>query len=162
VGNELGSYELTYELGKVRCNRGHSVFQIFGEILTVVSNLDDLVCECLQVTFVLFQDFGTHGDFGGLSYLLGDFLWNDFKELFVSEILDVGPHTNKHYGLRVGHVIGDDLGKFGEVPRVPFFESHCVVVELLIEVFKKGHGLNNHSIDFVAAERELVAGDGVS
>lgn len=47
------------------------------------------------------------------------------------------------------------------MPSVPFFESHGVVIELLVKILKKGYCLNNHCVDFIGRESEGVSADTV-
>jgi hypothetical protein len=47
------------------------------------------------------------------------------------------------------------------VPSVPFLNTHSVGVELLVEVIQKANGLDNHGVNFVGRELELVTGERV-
>jgi hypothetical protein len=42
------------------------------------------------------------------------------------------------------------------VPSIPFLDTHSVGVELLVEVIQKANGLDNHGVNFVGGELELV------
>lgn len=48
------------------------------------------------------------------------------------------------------------LGEFWEVPAVPFLDSHSVGVELLVKDIERCNGLDNHGIDLVGREAQLV------
>jgi hypothetical protein len=43
------------------------------------------------------------------------------------------------------------------VKKLPFSGPHDVVVQLLVEVVEEGDGLNDHGVDLVGAELQLVA-----
>jgi hypothetical protein len=47
------------------------------------------------------------------------------------------------------------------VPSVPFLHTHSVGVELLVQVVKKSDSLDNHGVDLVGGELELVTGERV-
>ena len=64
--------------------------------------------------------------------------------------------TNCADGLGVGNIVDNDLAHLGEVPAVPLLDTHGVRVELLVKVVEKGDGLDNHGVDLVGAELELV------
>jgi hypothetical protein len=69
--------------------------------------------------------------------------------------------THRLDDLGVGLVLGDDLAHLGEVPSVPLLNPHRVDVDLLVQVVKESDRLNDHSVDLVGRELELVAGEGV-
>ena len=110
---------------------------------------------------VLLHDLSSHRDLSGFTDLGGDFLRADFMELIVSEGLDGSSHSDEVNKLGVHDVIGGDLGQLGEMPSVPFLQSHGVVVKLFVKIFEEGDGLNNHSVNLIGRERELVTGHGM-
>lgn len=57
----------------------------------------------------------------------------------------------------VDEVIRDDLGELGEVPSVPLLQSHDVVVDFLIKVIQQAHCLDDHDIDLLSGELQLVS-----
>jgi len=77
--------------------------------------------------------------------------------LIVSEVFDSSSHTDKVACLGIDDVISSDLLELGEMPSVPFLQSHGVVVKLFVKIFKEGDSLDNHSVDLVRREGKLVA-----
>ena len=61
-------------------------------------------------------------------------------------------------GTNVSHVVSDDLSKLGKVPAEPLLATHDVIVQLLVEIVEKRHGLDDHRVYFVRAELQLVTG----
>ena len=47
------------------------------------------------------------------------------------------------------------------MPAVPFLDTHGVGVELLVEHIERCDGLDNHGIDLVGREAQLVSRQGV-
>ena len=97
----------------------------------------------------------------------------------VREELGVGgvvlrTHMADDFG--VGDVVRDNLGHFGEIPTVPFLQarkirrartnrekiyaylhSHGVNVDFFVEIVKESDSLNDHCVDLVRGELELVS-----
>jgi hypothetical protein len=48
------------------------------------------------------------------------------------------------------------------MPSIPFFQSHGVIVDFLVEFIEQGDGLDDHDIDFFSGELEFVPGKAVS
>lgn len=48
------------------------------------------------------------------------------------------------------------------MPSVPFFQSHCVVVDFLVKIVKKGNSLDDHDIHLLSRELELISRETVS
>lgn len=157
VRDQLGTDELTNELGEVGSDGGHTVLEVLGKVSTVVGDGNDLTGESLEMAFIISSDLSTHGDFGGLANLVGDFLGANCLEFLLGEVLHVGPHANENDRLGVDDIISDDLRELGEMPRVPLLQTHGVVVELFVEVLKKRNSLNDHSVDLIRGEGELIA-----
>lgn len=159
MGDETGSDEFSDHLGEVWGDGLHSVLEILGEGFTVGGEIDDLGGEGLDVGLILVVDLSSHGDLGGLLDLLLEFLGEDSGEIGGGGVVS---HSDGADGLGVDKVVGDDLGDFWEVPSVPFSESHHVVVEFLVEVIEEGDGLDDHGIDLLDGELELITGESVS
>ena len=66
--------------------------------------------------------------------------------------------THKFNNFSECQVVGDDLAEFWKVPAIPLPATHHVVVQFLVEVVQETDRLNDHGVDFVGAEFELVAG----
>ena len=78
VRNKLGTDQLSDQLSKIGSYSGHTILEIFCKILTVVSNLNNLVSKCFKMVFVFLQNLSTHRDFCSVSY----FLCNLFRDNF--------------------------------------------------------------------------------
>lgn len=53
------------------------------------------------------------------------------------------------------------LGEFWEVPAVPFLDAHGVGVQLLVEHIERCDGLDDHGVDLVGREAQLVSRQGM-
>lgn len=162
MSDELGGNQLADEHREVGSNGAHAVLEVLSEVRTVIANLDDGLGERLNVHFIVWQDLRTHTDFGGLLNLLGEVFRHDFLELLKRKILDVRTHTNEDDSLSVSTIVRDDLAELREVPRVPFAQSHCIIVQLLVEVLEQADSLNDHSVDLLRRERQFIAGNAMS
>jgi len=49
--------------------------------------------------------------------------------------------TNSLDGSGVLEVISDNLAELGEMPSVPFLQSHHVIIDFLVQIVQKGDGL---------------------
>jgi hypothetical protein len=127
--------------------------------LHVLGEVNDLLSQRAGGLEILVGDLSTHTDLSsGLDGSL-DLLRQDSGEI---GILGVCAETHLEHDARVGEVVVQDLGKLGEVPSVPLLDAHGVGVELLVEDVKAGNALDDHGVDLVGRELELVAGERVS
>ena len=53
------------------------------------------------------------------------------------------------------------VAHLGEVPPVPFLNPHRVSVDLLVQLVQQADSLDDHGVDLIGGELELVAGEGV-
>ena len=59
-------------------------------------------------------------------------------------------------------VIRDDLDQFGEMPRVPFLDSHGEQVQVLFDLFKEGDGLDDVLVLSGDVSSDLRSGERVT
>lgn len=64
--------------------------------------------------------------------------------------------------LGVDDVISCNFSQLREVPSVPLLQSHGIVVELFVKIFEEGDSLDDHSVDLIRGEGELITGHGMS
>ncbi|CRK24753.1 hypothetical protein BN1708_003876 [Verticillium longisporum] len=158
VGDQAGTDEGADEGRQVGGKSAHASLEVRGQLSTVLRVRDDLAGEELDVLEIVGRDFGTHANLSsGLDRGL-ELLREDVGKVGVSEVL---AHADKVDETGVGKVVVEDLGQLREVPAVPLLGSHGVNVELLVEIIEKLDGLDDHGIDLVGGELELVARDGV-
>ena len=118
----------------------------------MVTHFNALLGQVLDVLLIFLGNFGTHGNFSGIFNITFDFFSQNIGEIFG---LELGLDTHLQDGLGIEEVVLNDLGQLGEVPAVPFFEAHHVVVELFVEVVEERYSLDNHSVHFLGREFEF-------
>ncbi|KAI6768706.1 hypothetical protein HG531_010895 [Fusarium graminearum] len=158
VGDEASTNEVTDKSSQVGSDGTHAALEVRRELGSVVGVNDDLVSQELDVLKILLSNLGTHADLS--SSLQGDLnlLGKDLRKVAVG---NVGAHANSENDASVGQVVVKNLGHLGEVPSVPLLGSHGVNVELLVEVVKELDSLDDHGVDLIGRELELVARHGV-
>lgn len=149
MADEACTDELANEGGEVGCNGIHAIAEVFGELSAIGGDGDDLVAEGVYVVDVRVGYFCTHGNFGGG-------LDSGFK-VFGQDGGEgsrgcVSSETHETDDLGVCHVVDNYFCEFGEVPAVPFLDTHGVDVDFLVEIVKEGNRLDNHGVDFVGRE----------
>lgn len=124
----------------------------------MLGEVDDLLSESAGGLQVLLGDLGTHTDLSGSLHGGLDLLRQDARQIGV---LGVCAEAHLEDNLGVGKVVVQDLGELGEVPAVPFLDAHGVCVQLLVEDIETGNGLDDHGVDLLGRELELVTGERV-
>jgi hypothetical protein len=158
VSDETGTDELTNKRSQVGCESLHTRRQVCAEVLTVLGKVDNLLGESAGSLQILLRDLSTHGNLSsGLDGSL-NLLGQDARQIGV---LGVCAEAHLEDDLGVGKVVVQDLGKLGEVPAVPLLHAHGICVELLVEDIETGNGLDDHGVDLLGRELELVAGERV-
>lgn len=158
VGNKTGTNEVTDKGSQVGCDGVHAGSEVAGKLGAVVVEANDLLGESLDVLQILGADLSTHGAIGSSLDGTLDLLGEDLSKI---SGLPVGAHTHLQNELGVGNVVVEDLSQLGEVPSVPFLDTHSVGVQLLVKIIEKTNGLDDHSVDLVGGELELVTGERV-
>jgi hypothetical protein len=158
VGNEAGTDKLTNECSQIGGESLHTGREVCAEVLTVLGKVNDLLSESACSLEILLGNLGTHGNLsGGLD---GSFnlLGQDTGQI---SVLGVCAESHLQDDLGVGEVVVQDPGKLGEVPSVPLLHAHGVCVELLVENVETGDRLDDHGVDLIGRELELVTGERV-
>lgn len=154
VGNETSTDKSADELGHVGSNGAHAVLEVVRKLLAVDGVVDDALSEVLDVLEILLGNLSTHGNIGGgldgSLNLVG-------KNLGQIGGGGVRAHAHGDNDASIRKVVGKDLGQLGEVPAVPFLDTHGVGVELLVKLVEERDGVNDHDIDLLGGELELVA-----
>lgn len=65
---------------------------------------------------------------------------------------------DQNHALDIGFVVGDYLGKFGEVPGVPFLDTHAEEVEVFLHLGYEGCGLEDVFVLLFDVFGDSVAG----
>lgn len=155
VGDETGAYELANKRSQIRCEGLHAVGEVVAQVLAVFGEVNNLLSQGAGCLEVFISNLGPHTDlcsgFDGSFDLLGQ----DGRQISVAGIC-AESHFEDNFG--VGEVVVENLGKLGEVPAVPLLDAHGIGVELLVEDVEAGNALDDHGIDLVGGELELVAG----
>lgn len=156
MGDQLGPNQFPDQNSQIGADCVHPILQVFLETGSVLIELNDLVSQLQKELLVFFTDFRAHGDLCGLFDFLFDFLCQQATQVLIGCLV---PHPDllDHFG--VSQVVRDDLGQLWEVVAVPLTKSHHVVVDLLVEILQKGNSLDDHRVDFVARDLQLVAGE---
>ena len=158
VSDETGTDKLTNERSQIGCESLHTRRQVCAEVLTVLGKVNDLLSKSAGSLQILLRDLGTHGNLSsGLDGSL-NLLGQDARQIGV---LGVCAEAHLEDDLGVGKVVVQDLGKLGEVPSVPLLHAHGICVELLVEDIETGNGLDDHGVDLLGGELELVTGERV-
>ena len=158
VGDKAGTDELTNKRSQVGRKSLHTGGEVRAKVLTVLSKIDNLLGESAGGLKILVRDLSTHGNLSGGLHGSLDLLRQDTRKI---GILRVCAETHLENDLGVCEVVVQDPSKLGEVPSVPFLDAHCVCVELLVEDIETGNGLDDHGVDLIGRELELVTGERV-
>ena len=121
----------------------HSVLEILRKIGSVVSEFQNLIAKSNDVFLVSLTDFSSHRDFSSILYIFLDVFRNNAREINFDSFVSL-PHSFNNFS--VDKVVRHYFGELGEVPAIPFFEPHCIVIDLFIEVIKERNSLDNHDI----------------
>lgn len=98
---------------------------------------------------IFIENLSSHGNLSCFFHFSGNFFWHNFLKLLVRETLYIGSHSNQLDCLGVDNIVCEYPGKLWEMPRVPLFESHGIVIQFLVKILKKGDCLDNHSVHLV-------------
>ncbi|KAI6756257.1 hypothetical protein HG530_011993 [Fusarium avenaceum] len=158
MGDETSTDQGSDKSSQVRSDGAHTALEVRGKLGSVVRVDNNLVSQKLDVLKILIGDLSTHADLGGSLDLNLDLLGEDLREIGVG---DVGSHANSQNDASVSQVVVENLGHFGEVPSVPLLGSHSVNVKLLVKIVEELDSLNDHRVDLVGRELELVTRHGV-
>lgn len=164
VGDKTGSDDLTDESGKVRGDNAHLGDQVRVERLAVLGELDNTLGERDDVLHVSLGDLLTHAVLGGINDVLGNTLivldesGNVVQALVVQVVLVLDEQSE----LGVTLVVGDNLDELGEVPGVPFADTHGESVDGLVKLVENGDGLDDVVVVTLDGELYLSAGVGVT
>ena len=153
VGDETGTDKLANKSSQVGCKSLHTGRQVCAKVLTMLGEVNDLLGKSAGGLQILLRDLGTHTDLSGSLDSGLNLLRQNAGQI---SILGVCAETHLENDLGVREVVVQDLGKLGEVPSVPFLHAHGVCVELLVENVETGNGLDDHGVDLVGGELELV------
>lgn len=154
VGNQAGTDQRTDNSSHVGGNGLHAGVQVAGQLGAVVGVHNNVLSKQGDVLEILAGNLATHADLGGGLDGSLNLLGQDLGQVRVGEVL---AHTGGQDDLGVGDVVVEDLGQLGEMPAVPLLDAHHEDVELLVEVVEQGHGVDDHDVDLVGRELELVA-----
>ena len=155
VGDQTSTNQVTNQGRQVRCNRVHTRGQVASKLLTVFSEADNLLGQGLDVLQIILADLSTHGSVSGVPDSTLDLFGENLGEI---GRFPVGTHAHLQNEPRVGNVVVKNLGQFREMPAVPLLHTHGVCVQFFVQVVQEGNGLDNHSIDLVRRELQLVSG----
>jgi hypothetical protein len=144
-------------------------FQGFGDVckllarlsrqvgaLRVLSKVNNLLGESTRSLKILIGDLGTHTDLGSRLNRRLNLLRQNTREISLTRVCS---EAHLQHNLGVCEVVVQNLGKLGEVPSVPLLHSHGICVELLVEDIETGDTLNDHGVNLVGRELELVSGE---
>lgn len=162
VGDQTSTNDLTNKGSKVGGDHAHLGNQVLVERLAVLGQADNALGERDNVLHVGLGNLLTHAVLSSVDDALGDTLivlhkGSNVVQLLVVQALLV---LNEQGNLGVALVVGDDLVEFGEVPGVPFPDSHGESVDGLVELVEDSNGLDD--VVVIALNGELNLGARVS
>jgi hypothetical protein len=161
VGDQTGSNDFANQGSEVRSNDAHLGDEVGVERLAVVGELVNTLGERDDILHVGLGNLLTHAVLGGINHALGNTLiilneGGEVVQALVSKGLLI---LDEESDLGIALVVGDNLDELGEVPRVPFANSHGESVDSLVKLVQDGDGLDN--VVVVTLDRELHLGTGV-
>lgn len=159
--NELGSNGLANKAGQVRSNHLHSSLEVSLDFSSEFEHSEGLGAKILQALDVELTDLLSHRVVGSLD--------DSFSELSVSNDLlnflqgssGSGSIADQGNKLDKDVIIRDNLGKLGEMPRIPLLDSHGEGVDILIQKFQQTDGLDDRLILSVDVQGNFVSGEGM-
>jgi len=164
VGNQTGTDHLSNKSSKVGSDNAHLGYQVLVERLAVLGQADNAAGESSDVLHVGFGDLLTHAVLGSINDVLSNTLvildegGQIMQFLIVQGLLVLHEKGN----LGVALVFRDDLVQLGEVPRVPFANTHGESVDGLVKLIKDSNGLDDVVVVTLDGELDLGAGVGVT
>lgn len=164
VGDETSTDGLTDEGGKVRCDNTHLSDKVGGERLAVLDEGDGALSEKHDVLHVGLRDVLTHRDLGGLDNGTSGavVVLNKLGELVQAVVRERSLVADEERASSELLVVGDDLDELGEVPRVPFTDSHGESVDGLVQVVQSSNGLDDVVVVLLDGELHLASAVGVA
>lgn len=124
----------------------------------ILGKVNDLLGERTGSLEILVSDLSTHTDLGSSLDSRFNLLGQNSRKIGFAGIC---AESHLEHDLGVRKVVVEDLGELGKVPSVPLLDSHGVCVELLVENIETGNALDDHGVDLIGRELELVAREGM-
>jgi hypothetical protein len=124
--------------------------------LRVLSKVNNLLGESTRSLEILVGNLSTHTDLSSRLDRRLNLLRQDAREISLSRVC-AEAHLQHNLGVR--EVVVQNLGKLGKVPSVPLLHSHGICVELLVKDIETGDTLDDHGVDLIGRELELVSGE---
>jgi hypothetical protein len=146
VGDEARTDQFTNKRCKVGRKCLHACGEVSAQVLTMLGKVNDLLGECGRGLQILVGDLSTHTDLSSRLDSRLDLLGQNAGEVCLSRVCS---EAHLQHDLGVCEVVVEDLGKLWEVPSVPFLDSHCVCVELLVEDIETGNALDDHGVHLI-------------
>jgi len=164
LGDETGTDGLADESSQVGSDNAHLGDEVVADRLAVLVEGDNALSERHDVLHVSVGDILTHGNLCGVDDAAGNGLVvvnNSGKvvQVILGKSLLV---LNQKSELGVLGVVGDDLDQLGEVPAVPFTDTHGEQVGGLVEVVDGSNSLDDVVVVLLDAELHLGTRVGVT
>jgi hypothetical protein len=164
VGDETGTDGVSDEGSEIGSDDTHLVGEVFLEGFSVIVEVDDSGSEIFDVEVIDGGDVGTHRGAGSVENVASEdvVVAEEFSERFEDFFRELRFVSEKMNNFGVLVVVRDDPDELGEVPSVPFSDSHGERVDILVHLIEKGDSLNNHVVGTVDVELYFRARVGVS
>jgi hypothetical protein len=145
---------LSNQSGQVGRNNVHLLNQVSSETLPVLGELDNTFGKGTDVDQIDLVDVTAHTGTSGVQYVScsGFVIIEDLLHGWQRLLGKGGTVTDGDSKKTVLVCVGNELVKLGEVPSVPFSNSHGESVEILVELVGKGDGLDDHVVTSVDVE----------
>jgi len=164
VRNKTSTDNFSNQRRKIRGDNAHFGDKVSVQRLAVLRKADDSVGESNYVLHVGLGDFLAHTVLGGVNDTLGDTLIilhesSDVVQVLIGQVLLV---LHEQSELGVALVVRHDLDEFGEMPRIPFTDTHRECVDGLVQLVEDSNSLNNVVVITLNGELDLSARIGVT
>lgn len=164
LGDKTSTDSLANESSQVGSDNAHLGDEVVANRLAVLVERNDALGESHNVLHVSVRDVLTHGDLCGVDDAAGNSLvivdnGGNVVDVVLGESLLVLDQKSE---LGVFCVVGDNLDQLGEVPAVPFTDTHREEVDGLVEVVDGSNSLDNVVVVLLDAELDLGTRVGVT
>lgn len=98
----------------------------------------------MDVFFISVTDLCSHGEFSSVLNIFFNIFWQNAAQVKGNRFM---PLSDGSDNFSVNEIVGDDFSDLGEMPSIPFLETHDVVVDFLIKLVEQRNGLDDHDVD---------------